>query len=222
MTQETIFQSEGIVLQSIPFKERDRILTLFTKEGGILKLFMKGKFAFQNGLSERFTVGDFLYSQGKGEMFRFCDGSVVDQNLELRTSWEVLEMGEKMCSTLLKSQLPEKEAPELYGFLISFLKKIPLVPSLDTLWSAFLVKLLKHEGILQLDPHCSQCYEKVSLRYGGERFCKLHAPRDSIEMTSMEEKHLERLYEERGFEGLLRETLSKEFADKVETLFSQI
>jgi DNA repair protein RecO (recombination protein O) len=218
----TIFQSEGIVLQSIPFKERDRIITLFTKEGGMVKLFMKGKFAFQNGLSERFTIGDYLYSQGKGEMFRFCDGSVVEQNLDLRTSWEALEMGEKMCATILKSQWPEKEAPELYGFLISFLKKIPQAVSLETLWSAFLVKLMKHEGVLQLEPHCSQCFERVSLRHGGERFCLSHAPRESIEMTPEEEKHVARLYEERGFEGLLSQTLSREFAGKIEILFSQL
>ena len=36
-----ILVSEGIVIRTIPFRDHDRIITLFTEEQGLLKLYVK-------------------------------------------------------------------------------------------------------------------------------------------------------------------------------------
>ncbi len=216
------YQSEGIVLQATPFKEKDKILTLFTKEGGIIKLFVKGKLSFQNALTERFTIGDYLFKAGKGDLFQFCDGSLLEQNLGLRSSWDRLQLGEKLSSALLKSQWPEKSSPALYFLFVTFLKKIGITEDLRKLETIFYLKLLKHEGILQLTPHCSQCEKEGNFRFGGECFCSQHAPQESQEMESGEEENLRTLFDSTSFDTLLSAPLSEKLSEKIEKLFTQV
>lgn len=213
------FQSTGIVLNSFPFKEKDKILTLFTKERGIVKLFVKGKLFFNQALTERYTVSDFLYSQGRGDLYQFCDATVLEQNPQLRHSFEALQMGEKLGSAILRSQWQGKEAPYLFELFLAFLKKVPE----EGLYAPFLLKILKHEGILQLEPVCSSCGSHLGKgwRFGGERFCENHAPSPSIELNEKEEEYICKYYGARSFETLLSPTPFLDFVSKVETLFTQ-
>lgn len=215
-----IFQSTGIVLNSFPFSEKDKILTLFTKERGIVKLFVKGRQFFNQALTERYTVGDFLYSQGRGDLYQFCDGSVLEQNPQLRLSFEALQMGEKLASAILQSQWQDKEAPHLFDLFLVFLKKVPA----EGLYAPFLLKILKHEGVLQLEPICSSCGSALERgwRFGGERFCKGHAPNTSLEFNDEEEGHIYTFFSARSFDTLLSSPTSWDFVSKIEVLFTQV
>ena len=64
---------EGIVLHSLPFAERDRIITLMTPQG-VIKLFVKGrkKLDLQRlALTSPFTRGDYLYQLRKSDRGSF-------------------------------------------------------------------------------------------------------------------------------------------------------
>lgn len=149
------FHAEAIVLAAFPFKEHDTIVTLFSKEKGLLKLFVKGTRTpsyLKNVLTSPLTVGEYAYSPGKGDLGRFIEGAVIEQHLELRSTFEVLQTAVRLVDVILRSQLPEKRAPALYELLLAFLKKLPEVGCHETFYTAFLLKVLKHEGILELPP----------------------------------------------------------------------
>lgn len=136
-------------MHSLPFSERDRIVTLMTPQG-VIKLFIKGykKLNLQRlALSSPFTRGDYLYQVRKNDLHRFIDGTVYDQHFELRDSLEKMCAAKKMVDTLLKTQWLQNPSPDLYNLFARFLKRTCQNPHLFT---PFLIKLLKHEG--SLDP----------------------------------------------------------------------
>ncbi|NGX53295.1 MAG: DNA repair protein RecO [Chlamydiae bacterium] len=213
------YQVEGIVLHAVPFKEYDKILTLFTPTTGLLKLFFKSsrRFSFvQNALTTPLTVGEYLYSQGRKDLHRFRDGTILHQNLALRNNLETLQTAEKLAHAIYQSQWPGKAAPQLYLLLRTFLEKIPESPHPDTLHTAFLLKILKHEGILQHSPSQEEAY-----RYGGECFSSNAAPAGAHLFTREEEREFTFLTHSRSFQELSSYELSEELKTKIETLFDQ-
>jgi hypothetical protein len=82
-------------------------------------------------------------------LYQFVDGSILEQHLGIRNSLEQLQTATAMVKTLLNSQWPDKPAPALYALFAKFLQKINeadyplLIP--------FLIKVLKHEGVLQTE-----------------------------------------------------------------------
>lgn len=134
---------EGIVLKSLEYKERHRIITLFTLEAGIMSLIVKGL-----GLTSPFCQAEYLYLKGKSDLYRFQDGTLVDAHLELRNELKTLQAAGEMAQAVLRSQMPGKPAPQLYSLLISCLKQLPSFADPSSLIAAFHLKLLSHEGVI--------------------------------------------------------------------------
>lgn len=150
-------KSKGIVLRAIPFKERDRILTLFTETSGMVSLIVNGlgKKNHSLGLVTPLTEGEFLYLKGNSTLYRFQDGTIVNEHLTLRTEWKYLETAGEMTRLLVQTQFPEKPAPTLYRLFSAYLKQIPHFHHQTTLLASFILKLLQHEGMLpstEFDP----------------------------------------------------------------------
>ena len=213
------YQAEGIVLHAIPFKEYDKILTLFTPTTGLLKLFFKSsrRFSFiQNALTTPLTVGEYLYAQGRKDLHHFRDGTILHQNLALRNNLETLQTAEKLAHAIYQSQWPGKASPQLYLLFRTFLEKIPESPHPDTLYAAFLLKILKHEGMLQHFPSQEETY-----RYGGECVSTNAAPVGAHRFTQDEEREFTFLTHSRSFQELSSYPLAEGSKTKIETLFDQ-
>lgn len=141
---------EGIVLRSTFYAEVDRIITLLTP-AGICKLFVKGRRRPDlrlQALTTPFTRGEYLFEVRKSDLYRFVDGTVHEQHLALRDCLEKLNTAQKMVDALLKSQWPNNPSKELYHLFAFFLKKTCETPHLLPF---FLIKLLKHEGLLETE-----------------------------------------------------------------------
>jgi DNA repair protein RecO (recombination protein O) len=192
-------ECEAIVLDAIAFKEDDCIVTIFSKERGLLKLFVKGKktpLYLKNALCSPLTVGNFTFLSGKGELGHFLEGAIVEQFLEVRSHFEQLQTALRCLEAILRSQLPEKAAPSLYMLLLSFLEKLPFALCLETYFTAFLLKLLRHEGLLELPP------QKLGL-------------------SEEDYAHFLTLSTVRSFHTLFTYKVSKNLSQKVETLFER-
>ncbi len=212
---------EGIVLKSLQIKEHDRILTLMTKESGMVKLYCKASRNhgyLTEALWSVFTKGEFVFALTEGELGFFREGTVLSQNLRLHDSYESLKSAYKINEALLRSQSLHKPAPLLYLFFDLTLEKLPSFPS-SLLLTTFFLKLLKHEGYLQLDRQCTCCVE--SYRLGGELFCKKEAPPGALLFSESEEKLLSTLAEAPSFSTLASLSLPPSFSDKIALLFSQ-
>ena len=74
----TTTQTQGIVLTSYPFKEKDRIIKVFTKDKGLISLIIKGLSSKRSNLlalSSNFCMQEFVYRIGKSEIFLSCCGA---------------------------------------------------------------------------------------------------------------------------------------------------
>ena len=191
-------KSVGIVLSTLSLKESDQILTLFSPEG-LLKIFVKRR---RLTLATLLTEGEFVFELGRGDLVRFRDGTILDQHLSLRERLESLEVAGELTQAVLRSQWQGKSSPRLYALFRHLLQKIPHIEAPQKLVSLFLLKVLRHEGELQLSGGCSVCGSAPTHRYGGERFCSLDAPRGSLEVSDEEEKRLEHLAQTRSLESV--------------------
>ena len=147
-------KAEGIVLRSLEYKDQQRIITLFTKEEGIISLIVKRISSRRSNLlalTTPFTRGEYLYRKGRSELMPFEDATLLDEHLELRNRFESLQAGGELIQAISASQMPGKAAPILYSLFNAYLKQIPHFPEPDTAICSFLLKLLKHEGLIAWD-----------------------------------------------------------------------
>ncbi len=152
VTHMTILEkTEGIVLRSLDYKERERIVTLFTKEAGLISLIIKGlskKNFHLLSLSTPFCCAEFIYTKGRSDLYRFQDGSLLEGYPLLRTKWNHLKTAASLTQNILHSQLPGKSAPLLYALFNTCLKQIAHFEDPAPLVASFTLKLLAHEGLI--------------------------------------------------------------------------
>ena len=147
-------KEEGIVLKSTNYQESSRILSLFTKNSGIISVIVKRlnpKKSTLINLTTPLCRAEFIYRKGKSSLYTYIDGSILDLHLPLRQSYIHLTTASNLLKLVSSSQFPEKPAPHLYQLLSLFLKKIPLFTDPSVLFSTFQLKLLKFEGLLSIN-----------------------------------------------------------------------
>ena len=214
---------EGIVLKQIPFKETDRIVSLLTPDRGLLSLYVKGgskQSPFLINLTSPLCRGDFVFRKGCSDLYRFIDGAILDLHLPIRSSFLSLQCGAKMLEALLKTQAPGKSAHRLYSLFIAYLKHLSKAIHPETLWASFVLKLLKYEGVLSIEPLCLLCKkEKASCIRSGESRCSRCADTTSLLFSKSEWNDLILLIEARRFGPLLTVALPPHFIQTVDALF---
>lgn len=216
-------QVEGIVLKAIPYKENDRILTIFTSESGAMSLYVRGasknKLSLMN-LTTPFCRAEFIFRKGQSDLYRFIDGTILDLHLPLRKSYQHMACGGKMLGSILRSQMPGKSAHHLYRLLLSFLKKLPDFSHPETAWASFQLKLLKHEGLLSITEKCPLCKNApASQILGGESRCKTCAPAQSFSFLEEEWALLHVLFTARSFNFLIDLQLKSSLMQKIDALY---
>jgi DNA repair protein RecO (recombination protein O) len=213
-----LLNTEAIVLQAIPFKEYDRILTLFSPQG-LLKFFVKvakKEYLHLAALTSPLTLAEFHYTPGRKGLHRLVEGTILKQNIQIRESYTSLIIAEKMVYALLQSQWPDKPAPKLFALFILLLEHLPTVKEPSSFLTLFLLKLLRHEGLLQLSTPLQAVY-----RFAGERYSQKEAPPGALLFTEEEEELLTSLALTRFLPDLKECTLSTEFQKKIEILSAQ-
>src|SRR5579862_3366288 len=147
-------KTEGIVLRSQDYNERHRIITLFSPLG-LISLIVKNisrKNASLLTLTTPFSHGEYLYSQGRSDLFKYHDGSLLDDHLGLRQNLKSLQAAGVLANAILTSQMAGKPAPALFALYKSYHKQVCHFDDPSPLIASFILKLLKHEGLLSLSP----------------------------------------------------------------------
>lgn len=188
-----IKRTEGIVLQIVPYKDYHQIATLYTPDYGVLKLIahysrtQKSKFA---GCFMPLNKLEILFHASQKEIEKTHSASILEPHLALRQSLPVLQTACDMATALLKSQLPGKASPLLYQLFAYFLSKLNETKDPQVFLASFLLKLLRHDGLLAIDEHCSACQIPLnqSVIAGGQVFCLSHAPAFGISFDQEEQQ----------------------------------
>ncbi len=146
-------ETEGIVLKTIDFRDSERIITLFTKELGLISLIVKGVSPSslpKLAVTTPFCQAQFFFTRGNSDLFRYRDSTILQEHHSLRAHFSFLEAAGMMAKALLQTQLPGKPASLLYALFNRYLKQIPTFTQPLPLTTSFLLKLLHLEGLLSL------------------------------------------------------------------------
>lgn len=138
--------TEGIILNVIPYQNFDQILTLFTPERGLLKFFCKKS----KTKSQRFaplTKVEVIYIEKKSELFVCEEINPIQSYLNLRNNLSHLQASCDLLRDVYSTQFVDKPAPLLYQLLNFYLDKISVIQDPYVLSLSFKLKILKHEGI---------------------------------------------------------------------------
>jgi DNA repair protein RecO (recombination protein O) len=195
-------KSEGIVLRSLDFKERQKIITVFTLESGVISLIFKSAAGSFVPLTTPFCHAEFIYTKGRGDLFRFQDGSLIDPHLKLRQGLRHLNAAGELTNLIYTSQLPGAPSPVLYSLFLSFFKQIPSFEDPTALILSFRLKMLKVEGRLALTSHCSHCSKAALILQKGESLCPAHAPSHLHRFSPDHWEILHKLAHARNFDEL--------------------
>ncbi len=199
-------KTEGITLKSIEFREFQRIITVMTRDMGIISLIVS-RLGSKNyrliNLTSPLTCGEFVFKQRKSDLWRFLDGSILNAHAPIRQELSRLSAAQVMLKRVLDTQLPHKPAPALYFLLKTFLQRLQSTPVPDTLLTAFTLKFLLHEGLLSTKTICGTCSAPNSHHfYSGDNFCSNCAPPFSTALTSEEWQQMIHLLACRSFDAL--------------------
>lgn len=216
--------TEAVILQSLDFQEHDRILTLFTRNEGLIKLIVKGSAAKQKSWLAPLSSAEFIYSKGKSDLYKCQEISMGNPFPSLRHSFSVLESASDMLQAILVSQFPANPAPLLYDLLLWSFNKLPLARDPYLMSVSFRLKLLRHDGLWQLNTSCSACSILASniCLSAGETFCPEHAPPNSIALTQEEALLIDLLMHYRTFSEVSQLVLMPGLREKMRTLFDEL
>lgn len=217
-------KTEGIVLRSLPYQDKNRIFTVFTNYYGVLQFIIKGistKRTDRLALSSPLCEGEYLFYRGKSSLMHFVDGSVLSEHLQLRTKMQHIQAAASLVQIILTSQLPHKPAPKVYQFFHKCLRAIPHFEDTAILTNSFCIKLLKQEGLLVLQPFCSQCEKEAMALYHGESFCSFHAPKFSFRFLQKQWDTLLTLAHATTFSQLQNLDLSEDLSEKIKQIFQE-
>lgn len=134
----------GLLLQSIPYLGKKKILKVFSPEQGLISFF-----STSNTLSP-FCVAEWVYLKTEKEMKPLQDVTLTDPLLHLRENYTLITAAGLIAQDLLRTQLPNKKASELFDLTLFYLKNLYKAPDLMT--ASFHLKLLVHEGLFSPDP----------------------------------------------------------------------
>jgi DNA repair protein RecO len=217
--------TEGIVINAIPFRNYDCILTLFTPLEGLIKLFFRGAYNPKKGNGAGavtpLSIVEAIYTKGRTELHTCQEMVVVDHNLALRQHLAMLNAACDMLRSIVATQQPGKAAPELYKLFRYYLNKLPQTSFPQAIVGSFRLKLMRYEGLLSFFSHCCECSGILNDVWisGGEAYCYTHKPLEAHFLTKEEKALVERLAFCRDFALLAETEISAGLSAKIGHLF---
>ncbi|MBA3603193.1 MAG: DNA repair protein RecO [Parachlamydiaceae bacterium] len=223
-----IHKSEGVVLHALKYGDYDQILTVFTREEGLIKLIVKGAYRNQKKATSTapLTQAEFIYAKRQSTLFLCQEKSVINYHLGLRESLERLEGACALVKSLTATQVELKPAHLVYELLICYMERLSQAQAkqVQNLVSSFQLKLLRHEGLFGLTPHCKQCNEDLVNHYivQGENFCKEHKPDQGISLTAFEAQAVFTLAFSRSLPLIEESVMDLGLKEKIDWLFESL
>jgi DNA repair protein RecO (recombination protein O) len=191
----SVISTEGFVLRSYKLAEQDKIVVLFTKDRGKIRLVAKGARRLKNRFGaalEILTHVRILFHEKPNRELQILDRaeilhSPIEKQPGLRLSYYLFYFAE-----LIHEFYPDHEKnPAAFKILLNIKKGIKHHQNLDFLARYIELQLLHSQGILSSVGFCSQCnrafgslFERRYLGSGTEIFCKKCRREDSALLST--------------------------------------
>ncbi len=156
-----IKEDEGIVLRSIKIKEIDKIVTIFSRENGIVKGVAKGALKFNNRFGsslEPLSHIKFIYYEREGrELFVIKTAEIIKSYFEIQRDPKIFEGFSQMVE-LLEEFVPQRVKEEtIFRLLKACLDATSKGIGIELSLLYFKFWLLKGTGFLPNLSRCKKC-----------------------------------------------------------------
>jgi len=185
----------GLVLKCVDLGEADRLLTVYTKEMGVITLMAKGARSLKNrnfATTQQFCLADYVI-RARGDKYYLQESSIVESFFAIRESLSGFSLGLYVLEALSFVTTAEPEGELLRLALNSLYAICQGEKSLSIIKAAFEIRMLAIIGFMPDVGACSVCGEHAQDYYfdliGGTlrcRECSEGAPAVGDEMTSGE------------------------------------
>jgi DNA repair protein RecO len=138
--------TEGIILRSVPYRDHDRIATLFTPDTGLMTLMVKRSPSYCAPLHRV----EASYNESKSPIKKCEQLSLLNSYNRIRRDLPRIKVACDLLQIVEISQWEERPAPLIYQLLIYYLERLPQEANFTFFGSSFRLKTLHHEGLLQL------------------------------------------------------------------------
>ncbi len=152
-----MIETKAIVLNSTPFEESGKILTLLTKDFGMVSAVIKTIPDKRLDLVQASTPlfsGLFHLRKGRTDLFKIFEASALHYHHIIKQDLTRLKCSIDMMKVIIQTQIKNKPIPLLYQLLTSFLIELEKSKNPELITSTFFLKFLRHEGLLNLDYFC--------------------------------------------------------------------
>lgn len=121
-----VYQATGINLKTIPLGEADRLLTILTKEYGLLRLVAPGSrksLSKLAGRSEPFVVNQLVIAQGRS-LHRITQAETIKNYRGLTKNLGTLVAGQYLAEIVLEQALTEQPQSDLFSLFNEHLERL--------------------------------------------------------------------------------------------------
>ncbi len=187
-----IQKAEAIVLKTLNHGDTSKIITLYSKEFGRLKLIAKGVRSPKSKAMGLFQpcrhIQVIYYAKSTSDLQLFKSGDLIDGFFGLEEDFDRLTLAQVMVELLDRSVEDQETHPLLFQLIVDSLSRLSRreVSSAEAYWY-FHAQLLRELGFRPHVSHCSVCRgtldEGASLGHGSSQLecVKCHQPgQDSI------------------------------------------
>lgn len=160
-------QTPGIVLRTVNFRERDRLLTVLSPQYGRMDVLSRGCRRPKSPLmpvSELFVCGDMMLFSAS-EHYTLTSCVLQDNFYPLRLDSYRLTCASYMAALCAEAAQPGQAADRLYSLLLKGLYYLAYEPDVDALstTTAFLLLLADEMGYRPTFTKCIHCKQPVNL-----------------------------------------------------------
>jgi DNA repair protein RecO (recombination protein O) len=153
-------RTEGIVLRWTDFSNTSKIVTIYTRDHGKLRVLAKGAKRKKSeflGILEPFCLLEVVYIEKKRGMHLLKEACLLDSNPGIRQELTRIAYGMQLLSLVEQSQPEEDPDPVVFELLSSSLRELQRATSPENVSILFQLRLLRHFGKLPSLTNCIRC-----------------------------------------------------------------
>jgi DNA repair protein RecO len=226
----------AIILRTVPFQERHRIVTALTEQHGLVTAMAKNAVQSRRfgGALEPFAASLWHFTEKEGAEMLFLEKAEIRRSYEgLRKDFERLSLASLFNEVMLKLAPPRQEAPELFRMHSNALAELEDAPGSGiepSLLNAYLAKVLHWSGSSPQLENCLHCERPLESLQPGQAISCVVADAGWVcpDCRAQETRHVRRDHlafgaaESRGFDHALIRITSTAVQDFQRSLVAPI
>lgn len=160
-----IEEIEGILIKESVYSETSKIVSILTKEKGMVSCIAKGSRTLKSELrsvTTKMTYGLFHMHYKEGKLSTLVSVDIIDSFKQIKTDIVKISYASFILE-LAEQVMKQNQNEEIYNLLIATLKKIDAGYDPLVLTNILELKYLEYLGVMPIIDACSVCGSKTSI-----------------------------------------------------------